>query len=324
MCLKQMCQMCVFSFAMLSIMPLCAWGGMQEAQVTKLSTIKNTQLKNAQQSQCLKILAKNAPAPHAAKTQQGISRADLRSLVSVIDSGFSVKLSHQSSKALTAILVASGNSAPVFAQNYLQGPVRIKDFAHKISKALVAGNAAAGLQKNLNLNSAQKVVVGLLTALLLIQSEGVPNCSIGPTQIGSQNLKGCLYSSNDLDILSTYFINNSIQGMDVRLYAKARRLMFAMLSGAGLFEYQNSKTHNLSVDSTYAKLWMGFLEKVNTQGDSPKPVVAFIEAFDSVNTYNARALRSKNLGTILDPSRTQNKGQAMDSFFSACAPKVRI
>lgn len=259
-------------------------------------------------------------------SQANKSRAALTTLVSSIESAFTVKLPPQAAQSAAALsIVAKGNKSAGVRQDYASGPNDLSTFALKVMTAQKEGNQAAGLPEGMNLQQAQNVVTGLVTALLLLETQQVPSCAIGPIRVGEVNVQGCVTERQDAMALKAHLAQQGIAETDLEVYTKARRLMVAMIAGAGLKEYQASQTHQPGVESAYAQLWETFINKVNGQGALVKPVVAFLEAFEEVQqSVTAKDEKHPLAGILGSDDSSINLSAALDSFFNACAPPMGI
>ncbi|MEM7646870.1 MAG: hypothetical protein AAF203_08180 [Pseudomonadota bacterium] len=256
-----------------------------------------------------------------ARLKGGTSKKAIASVLNAM-SGFRVKLP-AGATSVAATITAVVNQEGTVQQNYMGGPEALNVFASQVGQGLREGHLAAGLHADLNLIDAQKVVSGLVTGLLLLESQGVPACEIGPIRVGTKNVKGCVQSATDQAALETYLVSRGVEVKDMTLYSKARNLMVAMIGGAGLNEYKTSTVHGTGQELAYARLWKTYLDIINKQGQVIFPVLAFVQAFEEVYKQTIASGNEGALAAVVGING-EKMGDAMDNFFSACAPRMGI
>ncbi|MEO0336639.1 MAG: hypothetical protein AAF202_09595, partial [Pseudomonadota bacterium] len=119
--------------------------------------------------------------------------------------------------------------------------------------------------------------------------------------------------------LKAYLWERGIAESDMYLFTKARRLLVAMLSGAGLETYMQDQSHQPGVSSAYEELWFEFLNEVKKQGEQQKPILAFVRAFESVQKRVRSQAPAHPLAFLDEQDDSKELAYAMDTFFTACA-----
>jgi hypothetical protein len=251
-------------------------------------------------------------------------RAAMRSLMSATRS-LRLNLPSNIEHTSKAASLMAGDRPVVTLQPYNEGIAELSRFAEKIKIAETKGNAAAGLPASLDLKEAKTVLAGLISAILLLESNDTPACHITPVKVRDNSIaKACATSGADATMdarqLQVYLANTEhAQIPNSAVYIEARQLMLSMLSGAGLTEYLSPRAHTSGRHSAYALLWTLFVEQV--QKNNGQPIVSFVQAFQLMQNQLIRmGQQSANpMVAILTPTGAADTAKAMKSFFGACA-----